>query len=217
MSKVFGPEESQSHRNAQFNRASVMHPKVALLLLLSLISMPLIAQAQPQQQPAPPFADAAFQSVWARTDKPVADGAVKRGYYWGPQPGAAKQEAYQQGTGGARLVQYFDKSRMEINDPNRDKNGAFYDAASVWIRNHPGASQAELARGMRQVWDSIDNRFGEMVQDNIFWNTTLKQSMQLAMRSYSWNMGTFREIGGGVAFGRTRTRYAGPVGQCAES
>ena len=56
-----------------------------------------------------------------RTDKPVADGTVKRGFYWGPTPGADKQEAYEQGTGGARLVQYFDKSRMEINNPSGDK------------------------------------------------------------------------------------------------
>jgi hypothetical protein len=37
-----------------------------------------------------------------------------------------------------------------------------------------------------------------MVQSNIFWKAQLKQSMQLAMRSYSWNLGTVREIGGGA-------------------
>ena len=72
--------------------------------------------------PASGFADPAFQSTWERTDKFVADGLVQRGYFWGPQPGAIKTEQYAQGQGGARLVQYFDKSRMEINNPNGDRN-----------------------------------------------------------------------------------------------
>ena len=84
------------------------------------------------------------------------------------------------------------------------KNGAFYDNMSSWLKMHPNASQDQELAAARQIWDSIDNRFGEMVQDNIFWNKTLKQTSQLGMRSYSWNMGTIREIGGGVIdIGRT--------------
>jgi len=78
------------------------------------------------------------------------------------------------------------------------KNGAFYDNMKSFLDLHPTASQEEQIRAAQQIWDSIDNRFGEMVQDNIFWNKMLKQSAQLAMRSYSWNLGTVREIGGGV-------------------
>jgi hypothetical protein len=80
----------------------------------------------------------------------------------------------------------------------RIKNGAFYDTMDSWLKAHPTASLQEQTKAARQIWDSIDNRFGEMVQDNIFWNKTLKQTAQLGMRSYSWNMGTIREIGGGV-------------------
>ena len=87
----------------------------AVVLLLGIL--PLVAFARPA--PAPTFANPAFQRTWERTDKPVADGTANRGYSWGPQPGAVKQEAYAEGTGGARLVQYFDKSRMEINNPER--------------------------------------------------------------------------------------------------
>jgi hypothetical protein len=78
------------------------------------------------------------------------------------------------------------------------KNGAFYDTMHSWLEVHPAASYDEQVAAARQIWDSIDNRFGEMVQDNIFWDQHLKQVSQLAMRSYSWNMGTIREIGGGV-------------------
>jgi hypothetical protein len=80
----------------------------------------------------------------------------------------------------------------------RIKNGAFYDTMHDWLEMHPNATSDEQVKAARTIWDSIDNRFGELVQDNIFWNKTLKQTAQLAMRSYSWNLGTVREIGGGV-------------------
>lgn len=80
----------------------------------------------------------------------------------------------------------------------RLKNGAFYDTMKMWLDANPKATQEQEVAMARRIWDSIDNRFGEMVQDNIFWNKTLKQVAQLGMRSYSWNLGTVREIAGGV-------------------
>jgi hypothetical protein len=91
------------------------------------------------------------------------------------------------------------------------KNGAFYHNMSGWIETHPNASLNEQLQAAREIVDSIDNRFGEMIQDNIFWNRATKQSAMLAMRSYSWNMGTIREIGGGaldLARGRWSPRAA---------
>ena len=81
----------------------------------------------------------------------------------------------------------------------RVKNGAFYDTMGAWLKENPTATYDQQVAMARKIWDSIDNRFGEMVQDNIFWNKTMKQAAQVAMRSYSWNMGTVREIGGGAA------------------
>ncbi len=67
------------------------------------------------------FADSAFLTRWARTDLPVAEqvaGLQERSWLWGPQPlTQGMHEPYAEGAGGVRLVQYFDKSRMEINDP----------------------------------------------------------------------------------------------------
>jgi hypothetical protein len=80
----------------------------------------------------------------------------------------------------------------------RLKAGAFYENMSSWLKMHPNASLSEQLTQARQLVDSMDNRFGEMIQDNIFWNRTLKQVAMLAMRSYSWNMGTVREIYGGA-------------------
>ncbi|MEO6456649.1 MAG: hypothetical protein ABIO92_00020 [Chloroflexia bacterium] len=74
-----------------------------------------------------PFAHAAFQRTWERTDKPVASGQVQRSWYWGPTANTpALNEEYIEGAGGRRLVQYFDKSRMEINNPAADPNSPFF-------------------------------------------------------------------------------------------
>jgi len=78
------------------------------------------------------------------------------------------------------------------------KNGAAMENMAQWIKANPGATQAEKLAAARKIVDSIDNRFGEMIQDNIFWNKFAKQSAQLGMLSYSWSMGGWRELGGGV-------------------
>lgn len=80
----------------------------------------------------------------------------------------------------------------------RLKTGAFYDTMGQWLRANPAASGAQKQAQARIIWDSIDNRFGESVNDNIFWKQHMKQVAMLSMRSYSWNVGTIREIGGGV-------------------
>ena len=89
------------------------------------------------------FADPAFQATWERTDKPVAEGAVSRSFYWGPAPGFTTAEEYAEGVGGKRLVQYFDKSRMEINNPNASPTDPFY------VTN--GLLTVELITGKMQV------------------------------------------------------------------
>jgi Tol biopolymer transport system component len=55
--------------------------------------------------------------VWNNADKPVKDGQANRSWTWGPNPWFDYKEFYKQAPNGLRLVQYFDKSRMEINDP----------------------------------------------------------------------------------------------------
>ncbi|TMK82947.1 MAG: hypothetical protein E6G57_16530 [Actinobacteria bacterium] len=49
---------------------------------------------------------------------------------------------------------------------------------------------------MQSAWDSVDNRMGEMVYDNKFWNRSFKDFLHLGMRAVGWNVGTVSEIGG---------------------
>ncbi len=66
-----------------------------------------------------------FGRRWARTDQPVADGDIARTWIWGPEANTGVvTEAYAESPDGQRQVQYYDKSRMEINDPNGDPNVA---------------------------------------------------------------------------------------------
>lgn len=78
------------------------------------------------------------------------------------------------------------------------KNGAFYGRMSDWLEINPNATVREAADAARHIVDSIDNRFGEMIHDNIFWSKAMKMAAQLATVSYSYELGTLREIGGGI-------------------
>ncbi len=81
----------------------------------------------PGAETAPPpangdYAAPQFRTLWERTDLPVAAGKTTRSWLWGPGPiTGAHREPYLNSPDGARLVQYFDKSRMEINDPGQPR------------------------------------------------------------------------------------------------
>ncbi len=78
-----------------------------------------IAPTPLAQQPAAPvtLANVAFDRLWARTDALVASGRLARGWIWGPRALATRTEEYREGAVGSRAVQYYDKGRMEQNDP----------------------------------------------------------------------------------------------------
>lgn len=56
-------------------------------------------------------------------------------------------------------------------------------------------TQEEVAR---DTWNNIENRMGELNYDNLFWNRNLKTSLMLTTRAVGWNLGTVRELGGGL-------------------
>jgi hypothetical protein len=77
-----------------------------MALLLASLSFPLPARAAD-------FAAQPFRALWSQTDQDTSVPPV-----WGPQPNTDEvDEAYAEAPGGYRIVQYFDKGRMELNDP----------------------------------------------------------------------------------------------------
>ena len=90
-----------------------------LVIFISLgAAIPAAAAANPHT---------AFQHIWERTDQPVEQLQVSRTWVRGPQSGSsAFNDPFAGAPGGQRTVQYFDKSRMEINNPNRDQHSLWY-------------------------------------------------------------------------------------------
>jgi hypothetical protein len=90
--------------------------------MISALVLPGAAQALPASQAGNPE----FQNVWARADYPVATGKAKRSWLWGPQPIATRVEPLAGRSSAEREVVYFDKARMEINDPGADPSSPWY-------------------------------------------------------------------------------------------
>ncbi|HET7034140.1 MAG TPA: hypothetical protein VFI42_00510 [Thermomicrobiaceae bacterium] len=124
----------------RFSSRSTLRTLPVVALVLSFAAVPATAAA------ALTAADPSFSHVWQLTDQPVVDG-VSRSWMWGPRadtPGI--EERYLESPGGERLVQYFDKGRMEVNDPQADPNGEWYVTSGLLDR--------ELISGKIQVGDN---------------------------------------------------------------
>jgi hypothetical protein len=114
---------------------------VALIVALLLLAMTIAPAAAVIE------AEEAFYNTWARTDAPVDDLTVSRTWMWGPAPNTEViAEPYAEHPIGERPVQYWDKSRMEVNNPNIEYDGLWY------VTN--GLLVVELMSGMIQVGDA---------------------------------------------------------------
>jgi hypothetical protein len=81
------------------------------------------------------FASPAFKRIWERTDYPVQQGRADYSWVWGPEPFTGELlEWYVDSSGQHRSVQYFDKSRMEINDPAANQNTEWYVTNGLLVR-----------------------------------------------------------------------------------
>ena len=86
---------------------------VALLVMPLFIFTTFVPLQVSHAEDAPANAD--FKTIVERSDLPIIAGQVSRSWLWGPggfktDPG----ETYVEGQGGKRLVQYFDKARLEL-------------------------------------------------------------------------------------------------------
>lgn len=112
------------------------------VLLLGVLAALLIS-TQPAAARDPD--EGAFRRVWAAIDGPVANGSAQRPWFWGPEPFMTFDEDYIEGIGGQRRVQYWDKGRMEISNPNDDPSDPWYVTS--------GLLPLEMIRGRVQLGD----------------------------------------------------------------
>jgi hypothetical protein len=80
----------------------------------------------------------------------------------------------------------------------RQKMGVAMDLIRMEMQQNPNISRDELVAKARKIWDSADNRMGQLVYDNLFWNKLTKDMAMATVRSVGWNLGTFREVLGGA-------------------
>ena len=90
--------------------------------------------------------DPAFDRVWATTDQAVVDAQAAYSWFWGPEPFDQRFEDYAESPAGQREVRYYDKSRMEINDPTGDQSSIYF------VTN--GLLTEELVTGRLQLGDA---------------------------------------------------------------
>lgn len=124
---------------------SLLRKPLAILLALGLtasIVMPAVAQEEDHF-----FANTSFEDRWERTDRPVIEDEIDRTWMWGPGPNTdTVLEPYLESPDGVRQVQYFDKSRMEINDPT-------VDPGDLWQVTN-GLLVVEMVEGKIQTGDT---------------------------------------------------------------
>lgn len=98
-------------------------------------------------------------------------------------------------------LEYMAKPLMEHIVP-RMKAGVFSDMAKsqmdLWEKQGHIPTTEEQRAVYGKLWDSVDNRMGQLVYDNLFWNKTLKDIGMLTTRSLGWNLGAIRELTGGI-------------------
>lgn len=78
------------------------------------------------------------------------------------------------------------------------KVGGFLKSLDAERAVRPDMSPAEFQKAKERIWDSMDNRLGQVVYDNMFMNKTAKDVAFLSLRSFGWTGGTVQAFGKGV-------------------
>lgn len=136
---------------ASLKRSSVGGPKLKASLLLAVVMfafvplLSLVGEAPAARADALSL-DANMTLTWERTDLPIVQGKLSRSWLWGPQASHIMTEDYADAPGGKRLVAYYDKSRMEINNPSGDRSSKWFVTNGLLVK--------ELISGQRQDGDT---------------------------------------------------------------
>src|SRR3954471_4004695 len=128
----------ESRRLRGFRKQTVWR----LVAVTSLLVTALIAWVGAPASAATGFASPLFQTQWQQGEAVTPN-------FWGPLSLAkdGQQEPYVEAPGGSRLVQYFDKARMELTNP-----------ATNVVTN--GLLATELITGNRQLGDNTFQTIG---------------------------------------------------------
>ncbi len=138
---------TKSSRSGRLGQAG--NPKRRLrLTLLALVLTSLFVMVLDAASPAQAlsFSSPFFRRNWQRADYPVAIAAVQRGFTWGVAPFFSSFEPYTDSPNGQRRVEYFDKARMEISQPDNNTNSDYFVTNGLIVK--------EMVTGLVQVGDN---------------------------------------------------------------
>lgn len=80
----------------------------------------------------------------------------------------------------------------------RQKLVVFGELVSRIVKNNPGKSLEELRPELRQAWNRVDSRLGQVVNERLFVDNAAKNVIQGLVRAPGWTGGTIVEIGGSL-------------------
>jgi hypothetical protein len=100
---------------------------------------------------------------------------------------------------------------MELHVP-RVKTMAYLKIVENELGLRPGLTNEEIQLVCQRASASVDDLFGQVNYDNLFWDKTIKDIGFMSVRSLGWTGGTIRAIGGGIIdIGESASRI--PKGQ----
>lgn len=109
---------------------------------------------------------------------------------------AFSNKAYGEGLSAipGAILQTFTGPIMEHYVPIM-KMGIFYGMAHDILDEHSKGklTLAQVRTRLDEAWNSVDNRAGQMVYRNLFWNKAVLDVLQVGTRSVGWNWGTIAE------------------------
>lgn len=159
-----------------------LHPETASPLLQNLMRAAVEGGAKLERDPA--YEEQMWKSMNA---------SLRTGTALGYLGGALKAPL--------ALSEYVMKPIMGKMVPHL-KRGAFYTLMERELRHdptlHDPANLDRLRTKAGEVWNSVENRLGQLDYDRLHWHKITKDIAQGTTRSVGWNLGTFREVFGGA-------------------
>jgi hypothetical protein len=94
------------------------------------------------------------------------------------------------------ILQQTMRPLMEFYVP-RIKMGVFSNIMKYEIERNPKATNQELLEKANKAQDTVDDRMGQLVYDNLFINRVIKDAAMASVQSFGWDIGDVRLFGGG--------------------
>jgi hypothetical protein len=96
------------------------------------------------------------------------------------------------------IPEFASKPIMEHHVPAMKVSG-FLKTIEAELALNPNMTETEIQQMKEKAWADMDDRLGQVVYDNLFWDKSLKDLAFMTVRSFGWTGGTIRAISKGLA------------------